>query len=282
VKGGKKGGRGATEDGTVVADYRAEYAKSGAAKCRVCEEKIAKGEVRICRKDYDDDRAKQYGPLDRWHHLPCFVKQREALMFFMSAENLAGLNTLSKEDRALVKAELPKLKRKVEETAADEPDAKKMKTDPAEEREKEEMKKQNKKMFYYRDLLKKHCKKKELEALLEHNQQEVPAGEDRMLDRLCDLLTFGGLEPCAECGGGQLVYQSGAGYRCQGDLSEWTKCQVKALKPARREFKVPHEFKQNFDFLAMYKSKLGQRIIPSLPGVPSAPAANGATNGASG
>ena len=84
-----------------------------------------------------------------------------------------------------------------------------------------------------------------------------------MLDRLCDNLTFGALEPCAECNGGQLVYQSGerisfmtlesvmntiqkagshahddlrgvcndlstagVGYRCQGDLSEWTKCQV--------------------------------------------------------
>ena len=30
-----------------------------------------------------------------------------------------------------------------------------------------------------------------------------------MLDRLCDILTFGALEPCAECNGGQLVYQSG-------------------------------------------------------------------------
>jgi hypothetical protein len=39
------------------------------------------------------------------------------------------------------------------------------------------MKKQNKKIFYYRDLLEKHLKKKELEALLEHNDQEIPAGQ---------------------------------------------------------------------------------------------------------
>ena len=32
-------------------------------------------------------------------------------------------------------------------------------------------------MFYYRDLMKKHMKKKELEALLEHNKQEIPVGE---------------------------------------------------------------------------------------------------------
>ena len=82
-------------------------------------------------------------------------------MFFTSAENLAGLNTLSKEDQVLagnekfppshiifsqdmLRKELPKMKRKVE-ASKDEPDAKKMKVDPAEEKQKEEMKKQNKK-----------------------------------------------------------------------------------------------------------------------------------------
>ena len=29
-------------DDTLLKDFRTEYAKSGAAKCRVCEEKIAK------------------------------------------------------------------------------------------------------------------------------------------------------------------------------------------------------------------------------------------------
>jgi len=276
--GSKKGGKGEVTDDTLLKDFRTEYAKSGAAKCRICEEKIAKGEVRICKKDYDDDRAKQYGPLDRWHHLTCFAKNRDSMMFFTSAENLAGLNTLGKDDQDMLRKELPKMKRKVE-ASKDEPDAKKIKVDPAEEKQKEEMKKQNKRMFYYRDLMKKHMKKKELEALLEHNKQEIPVGEDRMLDRLCDNLTFGALEPCAECNGGQLVYQSGVGYRCQGDLSEWTKCQVKSVNPGRREFKVPSDFKQEFDFLAMYKSKVGTRIIPNLPGIPQAQASNGNSNG---
>ena len=44
----------------------------------------------------------------------------------------------------MLRKELPKMKRKVE-TSKDEPDAKKMKVDPAEEKQKEEMKKQNKK-----------------------------------------------------------------------------------------------------------------------------------------
>ena len=44
----------------------------------------------------------------------------------------------------MLRKELPKMKRKVE-ASQDEPDAKKMKVDPAEEKQKEEMKKQNKK-----------------------------------------------------------------------------------------------------------------------------------------
>ena len=38
-------------------------------------------------------------------------------------------------------------------------------------------------MFYYRDLMKKHRKKKELEALLEHNKQEIPVGEVEKLPK---------------------------------------------------------------------------------------------------
>ena len=78
-------------------------------------------------------------------------------------------------------SKLPKVKRKMEENGTDEPDSKKakleVKEDPAEKAQKEEMKKQNKKMFYYRDLLKKHCKKAEMYSLLEHNKQEIPQGE---------------------------------------------------------------------------------------------------------
>ena len=34
--------QGEVTDDTLLKDFRTEYAKSGAAKCRVCEEKIAK------------------------------------------------------------------------------------------------------------------------------------------------------------------------------------------------------------------------------------------------
>ena len=49
--------------------------------------------------------------------------------------------------------------------------------------------------------------------------------------------------------------------------------------PARRNFKVPSDFKQEYDFLAMYKSKTGTRIIPNLPGGVKTAASNGSSNG---
>ena len=53
----------------------------------------------MCKKDYDDDRAKQYGPLDRWYHVDCFAGARDDMVFFCSADKLSGYNTLSKDDQ---------------------------------------------------------------------------------------------------------------------------------------------------------------------------------------
>ena len=60
-----------------------------------------------------------------------------------------------------------------------------------------------------------------------------------MLDRLGDIMTFGALEPCTECDNGQLVYRSGVGYQCTGNISEWTRCQYKTNDPQRKPFVVP-------------------------------------------
>ena len=57
-----------------------------------------------------------------------------------------------------------------------------------------------------RDLLQKEVSNEALKELLEDNDQEIPSGESRVLDRLADCMVFGALAPCKECGG-QLVYR---------------------------------------------------------------------------
>lgn len=58
--------------------------------------------------------------------------------------------------------------------------AKKIKSEKVDQEDVEGIKKQNKIMFLYRDQLKEQLKKKELEALLLHNSQAVPAGQEQV------------------------------------------------------------------------------------------------------
>lgn len=73
-----------------------------------------------------------------------------------------------------------------------------------------------------------------------------------MLDRLADIMTFGVLEPCQICNGGQYVFNK-FGYICHGDLTEWTKCNNIEKTPKRRPFKVPKEMAEEYPFLKKYK-----------------------------
>ncbi|PSN54639.1 Poly [ADP-ribose] polymerase [Blattella germanica] len=259
VDGGGKGKgkkRGATNN-VALKDFTVQYAKSGRSTCKGCEEKILKDEVRISKKDFESEGAKMYGGQDRWHHVECFAKLRDELEFWESGEDLPGIKTLKKEDQAMVKQNLPKVDKKIK-SETDGPSPPK-KSKPS--KEEEEVKEQSKLMYKIRDQLKKHLSKKDLQYLLESNDQEIPVGEDKLLDRLADIMTFGVLTPCKECKGGQFVYRSGVGYQCMGDLTEWTKCQNKTLEPKRKPFKVPTELTEEFDFLKKYKFVPRKRTI---------------------
>jgi len=255
-------GQGMSKLGTLMGDFRVELAKSGGAACKVCEVKIKKGLARIGKKDYDSQRAKMYGPFDRWYHVECFAGKREELEFYDAGEDLQGFMTLGEEEKKEIREKLKPLKKRKTATASNgategEPEPKAAKLDEA---TKEKIKKQVKKIYYYRDLLQHNLVKRELEELLEFNGQEVPSGVDKLLDRLSDIMTFGALEPCETCGG-QLVFRSGVGYQCTGNISEWTKCQEKTDEPKRKAFKLPkvREF-TNAVFRLTISTKAFQRV----------------------
>ena len=50
-----------------------------------------------------------YGPYPGWHHVDCFVKRRQDLEYFESAESLPGFKTLSKEDKEMLRSKLRKI-----------------------------------------------------------------------------------------------------------------------------------------------------------------------------
>ena len=59
--------------------------------------------------EYDSQRAKAYGPYDRWHHIDCFVENREKLEYFDAGEKMSGFMKLSAEDQNMIKAKLPQM-----------------------------------------------------------------------------------------------------------------------------------------------------------------------------
>lgn len=179
-KGAKKRGKSSAKGNS---DFTAEYAKSNRSKCRACETTIVKGEIRIGKKDYESEEARKFGGLDRWHHLECFSKLRAELEFYDQGDTIPGANSLSAEDKALLKTSLPKIKQ--EDVP---PPAKKIKAEPKDAQEEKEMKAQNKKLFSIRDHLDK-LTKNQLVELLEENNQFVPEGRSEVRIELNFFLT---------------------------------------------------------------------------------------------
>jgi len=62
---------------------------------------------------------------------------------------------------------------------------------------------------------------------------------------LSDILYFGALQPCPKCKG-QLIYNSGLGYKCTGSVTEWTKCEYVTQDPKRKKCQIPSDMKEHF------------------------------------
>ncbi|RZF40692.1 hypothetical protein LSTR_LSTR007983 [Laodelphax striatellus] len=265
-----KGKKAATKRGKQTAatnelkDFLVEYAKSSRATCKGCDEKIVKEEVRISKKEYESNEAKRFGGIPQWHHPECFTKLRAELAFFVSGDQLPGFDTLKDDDKNMIKKLLPKIDVKKEDTVDGEAPAKKAKVEKTEATVDEAaLKKQSQLLFKNRDLLKmvSEEKKRFLQDLLEFNNQQIPTGVDRMLDRLADLMSFGVPAACTKCKSTNLLFKTGIGYVCHGDLTEWVKCQEIYEKPKRTAFKLPKEIKKNCPELAKIKYKPADRLF---------------------
>uniref|UniRef100_A0A8D8HIL5 NAD(+) ADP-ribosyltransferase n=1 Tax=Culex pipiens TaxID=7175 RepID=A0A8D8HIL5_CULPI len=263
-KGKGKGKKRSAEQSNALKDFGVEYAASGRAVCRGCEIKILKDEVRIKKVDYTTEVGMKYGGQALWHHAECFAKLRSELGYFEKGEALPGYRNLKKEDMETVKRLLPAIK-------AEEVPAKKLKGEPKDEEETKQeaidealYAQQQKALFKIRDKLKDaEIKKPEIHAILRANNQAIAEGVDACLMRVSDILTFGALKPCTKCGG-QFVLQKSA-YICEGNLTEWVKCLTAEAKPARVPAIIPAEIKQQFRFLAKYKSVVSDRVIKYVP-----------------
>lgn len=250
---GRKRGTAAAKIVGPVKDFLVQYAKSNKSSCKACEERIVQGEIRVSKKDFESEQGRRYGGIDRWYHLECFVKVRESLEFFENGTILPGIKDLSKDDKKKVEAALPKI------NASNVPPIKKVKKEADDAEEEEEMKKQNDELFKIRDIL-SSIKKSDLITMLEENDQQIPEGVPAIIDRLSDAINFGALKPCPKCSG-QFVYSSGFGYKCTGDLTEWTKCENVTQDPKRKKFVISSDMKSSYPNLKDLKCKVKKRLI---------------------
>ncbi|KAK7104156.1 poly [ADP-ribose] polymerase 1-like [Littorina saxatilis] len=263
------GGAGASGDADpdYYKDFTVEYAKSSRSTCRGCESKIEKDAVRISKKDYDSVRSKLYGPQEAWHHIDCFVDKRDELGFTsdLNPDKVTGFKNLKQEDKdelieKMGKGEKDGKKKRKAPEAKDASGGKKVKKEESEEEKL--LKEQSQIIWKIRDSLSKDVSNEALRVLLELNKQKIPPGGSKLLDAAADCLAFGALDPCSECKDGQLVYSS-EGYKCTGNVTEWTKCMHITKVPKRKAFKVPKEF-HDVPFLKSYKYVKRERAFPTV------------------
>ncbi|ESN96355.1 hypothetical protein HELRODRAFT_95414 [Helobdella robusta] len=275
VKGGKKSAKGSSSSGgkaedIFYGDYKVEYAKSSRSTCRSCHCYIDKDELRVSKKDYTSEKALMYGPQDEWHHLKCFNEHRLQLQFpeSMDPKMLSGFKSLSADDQKLVLETLGKpktQKRKLdgEKGDAGQPGVKHKKEDDDDDDDDEElMREQSSLEWQMRDKLQECVPSSDVKALLKFNKIKIPSGASKILDCIADAMVFGTLAPCPECQGQLRLSGAVSGYRCTGDISEWTKCQYITDDPERKEFLIPKKYLENNPFLAEYKFEARKKYFP--------------------
>jgi hypothetical protein len=100
-----------------------------------------------------------------------------------------------------------------------------------------------------RDLL-QQCDIKDLKLLLQKNnycsnyQNVATKNAESLLDLCSEFLIFGVLEKCDKCGDGEMIIAK-FGYKCNGWINGWIKCENFEEKPKRRICTIPEGLRVN-------------------------------------
>lgn len=84
------------------------------------------------------------------------------------------------------------------------------------------------------------------------------------MDHTTDVIYFGALKPCETCKDGHLIFNGNSAYVCDGNISEWARCDNVSKLPKRSSVKIPKYIQENHSFLAK-KFKVKDRAIKPVP-----------------
>ncbi|KAK7396422.1 hypothetical protein VNO78_17421 [Psophocarpus tetragonolobus] len=281
-------------------EYGIEVSQSSRATCRDCSQKIIKGEVRISTKP-DGQGAKGLA----WHHAKCLMEQSPSIQVdklsgwnSLSPSDQSAVCDFAKNGHPLTKGGGSGTNIKIEEgkestqqhtskggikrgkDANSERKSKVAKAkgdlsvgsvlvknynEPGEACALEyKLEAQSKELWALKDDLKKHVTTTELREMLEVNGQDSTGSELDLRDRCADGMMFGALGLCPLCSG--FLRYSGGMYRCNGYISEWSKCSYSTCEPKRVEgkWKIPEETSNQY-LKKWFKSQKGKRPVRILP-----------------
>lgn len=240
-----------------------EYSKSNRSKCKKCEKKIERDELRFGIKGSKSS-------LDGFYHLDCFTATHKEKEFAIGIDELKGIDELENKDQELIKEAIGKTASKRKLSDENKPArGKKVKIennenfDPSKldnlEREKL-LKTQSDLIWSLKDKLDKELSTDDMRQLIEHNNQTLKVkGRADLLSFLTDIMIFGPLKPCTECGGQLIV--SGDAYTCTGNISSWTSCVYRSQQPNRlAKFDIPADLK-NYECLKAFKFQPRTRMF---------------------
>ena len=273
-----KGKKGKKESVGVLDGFEIGYAPSSRAKCRKTDckiVKIEKNELRIAHKEVDEEKP-HLGLIPRWHHVGCFKKIRKEYNWKdteYSIDMVPGFNALDGADKKQLLEIFKKKAAPKNGVNKTEPTVKiEAEVEDKKNLEKEILKTQNKQLWAVKDALSATFKKSALIELLGANKiEEVPVGEQAVLDMASDLILFGRLPFCPKCSTGQLRVDSTAKYySCSGYTSSgFTKCDYVSTDSKRADPKIPKWMKDECTFL--FKFKYDSSLIRKFPSQKSIP-----------
>ncbi|XP_024981698.1 poly [ADP-ribose] polymerase 1 [Cynara cardunculus var. scolymus] len=307
VEGGGGGGGSPSTPAPSATKCTIEASKTARATCKICNEKILTGEVRISSKP-EGQGARGLA----WHHAKCFMDASPTTQL----EKVVGWENLSDSDKATVgslvkkvpankkgkdevKEEKETLKQSSKRKGSVGHDQKskmaKIEGDPSTpetpkcgnnsgDRELEPSKlhslleAQAKELWALKDDLKKSVSTVELREMLEANNQDSSGSELDLRDRCADGMLFGPLENCPLCSGH--LHYSGGTYKCKGFLTEWSKCAYSTSEPERVKGKwnIPQETKNQY-LMKWFKTQKVKKPVRIMPPPSSSTPGKSAVNG---
>ncbi|XP_071738186.1 poly [ADP-ribose] polymerase 1 isoform X2 [Rutidosis leptorrhynchoides] len=285
VEGGGSGSQSTPASASAATKCTVEPAKTARSTCKICNEKIPAGEVRISSK------PEGQGPRGlAWHHAKCFMDSFPTT----KPETLDGFESLSDSNKSTVvsivnkvstttkgkdevKAEKESVKGSAKRKGAVDRDQKSKiaKTEDCDLKPSNIhslLEAQSKELWALKDDLKKHVSNAELREMLEANNQDSSGSELDLRDRCADGMLFGALENCSLCSGH--LHYSGGTYKCKGFLTEWSKCANSTTEPDRvkGKWKIPEGTKNQY-LKKWFKTQTVAKPVRIMP--PTSPTTHG-------